>query len=89
MKKISAGIVRDLDTQGRIVIPKSFRIAINMHEGDSVEIFTDEAQIICRKYQPGCVFCDSTDDIREVRGIRVCRKCAREIARRDYYHMTK
>lgn len=89
MERKSTGVIRDLDSQGRIVIPKCIRIAINLHEGDSIELFTEGGQIICRKRQTGCVFCNGTDGIKEIHGMQVCRKCARESRRPDYHHENK
>lgn len=85
LKKKATGVVRELDPQGRIVIPKGLRIAIEIQEGDSLEVLTDGRKIICRKYQPGCVFCGSMNGVKDVHGVRVCRKCAREIARLEAF----
>jgi AbrB family transcriptional regulator (stage V sporulation protein T) len=47
-------MVRRVDELGRIVIPKEIRRTYRIHEGDPVEIFTeDNGQIILRKYAPG------------------------------------
>ena len=89
MEKKLTGVIRDIDSQGRIVIPKCLRIAINLHEGDSIELFTDGRQIICQKHQTGCVFCNGMDDIRKIHGVQVCRKCARESRRPDYRRENK
>lgn len=80
LKKKETGIVRELDTQGRIVIPKGLWPAIEIQAGDSLEVFTDGRQIVCRKYQPGCVFCGSVNGVKDVHGVHVCRKCAKEIS---------
>lgn len=47
----STGIVRKMDGLGRIVVPKELRRILNIAEGDPVEIFMDEDQIILKKYQ--------------------------------------
>jgi AbrB family looped-hinge helix DNA binding protein len=44
------GIIRTMDDLGRVVIPKEFRRATNIKEGDSFEIFaTSDHTIILRK----------------------------------------
>jgi transcriptional pleiotropic regulator of transition state genes len=40
----------------------------------------DDAAIVLRKYQPGCVFCGETDGARQWRGKVVCGRCAAELA---------
>lgn len=47
----STGIVRKIDGLGRVVVPKELRRTLSIVEGDPVEIFVDEDQIILKKYQ--------------------------------------
>lgn len=43
------GIIRHIDDLGRVVIPKELRRAVNIHEGDSFEVFaTSDGTIILR-----------------------------------------
>lgn len=37
----STGVIRRIDELGRIVIPKEIRKTLRIHDGDSLEIFTD------------------------------------------------
>ncbi len=46
----ATGIVRRIDDLGRIVIPKEIRKNLKLHEGDSLEIFVEDMNIILRKY---------------------------------------
>ena len=47
----STGIVRKIDQLGRIVLPKELRNVQGIEENKTVmEIFTEEEQIILRKY---------------------------------------
>lgn len=44
------GIIRSIDDLGRVVIPKELRRAINVQEGEQMEIFaTSEGEIILRR----------------------------------------
>lgn len=77
----ATGIVRRIDDLGRIVIPKEIRQTYVIADGDPLEIFTDgNGGIVLRPYRPGCVFCGMSDeeDLVEVHGHRVCRRCARD-----------
>ncbi len=71
----STGIVRKVDELGRIVIPMELRRTIGIHIKDSLEIYTDDDKIILAKYEPGCVFCDSTADIKQFKGKNLCASC--------------
>lgn len=48
----ATGIVRRIDDLGRVIVPKEIRRTLHIHEGDPLEIYTDnEGSIIFRKYQ--------------------------------------
>ena len=75
----ATGIVRNLDQLGRLVIPKETRRVFNLNEGDPVEIFTDGDTIILKKYAQGCQCCGNMKNIKEYKGIKICKKCLNEL----------
>ena len=75
----SLGIVRNLDQLGRLVIPIETRRVLNLNGGDPVEIFTDGDKIIIKKYAQGCQCCGDMKDVKEYKGIRICKKCLNEL----------
>ena len=72
----STGITRRLDDLGRIVIPRELRRSMGLGENAPMEIYTDADKIILAPYRPGCLFCGQAEDVREIHGIKICRKCA-------------
>ncbi|MCR4803898.1 MAG: AbrB/MazE/SpoVT family DNA-binding domain-containing protein [Lachnospiraceae bacterium] len=47
------GVIRHIDHLGRIVIPKDFRRASRIQDGDPVEVYTNsQNEIIIRKFDP-------------------------------------
>ena len=56
---ISTGIVRSIDSLGRVVLPKELRTTYDITPDTPLEIFTDGDSIIMRKYhaQGSCVLC--------------------------------
>lgn len=76
----STGIVRPVDTLGRIVLPVELRRNLNIDFKDSLEIFVDGEFILMKKYQPSCIFCDSMEDIRSYHGKNVCKKCIKKLS---------
>lgn len=46
----ATGIVRRIDDLGRIVIPKEIRRALNIREGDALEIYTTDDGVVFHKY---------------------------------------
>ena len=77
----STGIVRKIDSLGRVVLPKELRRQLNIDEDSSLEIFVDGSSIVLKKYQPACIFCGSAEDIEQYQGRNICRKCREEIAK--------
>lgn len=75
----ATGIVRRLDQLGRIVIPKELRSVFDLKETDPVEIFVEGSDIILRKYQPSCIFCNDASDIISYNGKNICKKCLSEL----------
>ncbi len=57
----NTGIVRNLDSLGRFVIPMELRKTLKMDEHQAIEIFVNDSQIILQKYAPGCSLCGFTD----------------------------
>ena len=55
----ATGIVRKVDSLGRIVLPIELRRTLGIGELDPLEIFVDGEKIILRKYEPACTFCEN------------------------------
>ena len=48
----TTGIIRRIDDLGRIVIPKELRRSLRIKNGDTLEVFVDNDNIILKKYSP-------------------------------------
>lgn len=77
----ATGIVRSLDSMGRVVIPKEIRRVLHIENNDPLEVFTEGDAIVLKKYEPCCVFCSNADDVSEFRGRLVCRGCIAEMSK--------
>ena len=75
----STGIVRKVDTLGRIVLPIEIRKILDIKENDAIEIFIDNDKIVLQKYQPACVFCNSVEDIVYFNNKRICSECVEKL----------
>ena len=75
----ATGIVRKVDELGRIVLPIELRRTQNIEIKDPLEIYVDGESIMLKKYQPACVFCGSSDNIKQIKGKNVCEKCVKEL----------
>ena len=78
----STGIVRKVDELGRIVLPIEMRRTLDIAERDALEIFVDGDNIILKKYQPACIFCENTNDIISYKGKNICPDCINKLKTR-------
>ena len=76
----ATGIVRPIDTLGRVVLPKEIRDVLGIGPKDPLEIYTDEDRIILKKYAPTCIFCGEADDVTYYKGKLICKNCIRALA---------
>ena len=71
---------RRIDELGRIVLPMEIRKNLEIREGDLLEFFTDSSKnIIIKKYADTCIFCNSQEDLIELKNKVVCKECAQKI----------
>lgn len=56
----STGIIRKVDSLGRIVLPIELRRTMDIAESDEVEIYMENERIILQKFEQACVFCGSS-----------------------------
>ena len=75
----STWIVRKVDELGRIVLPIEMRRTLDIAERDALEIYVDGENIILKKYQPACIFCENTKDIIQFEGKNVCAGCINKL----------
>ncbi len=75
----STGIVRRIDELGRFVLPAEIRKAFDIHLGDQIEIHTDNESIVLQKYNPHCLFCGSSEEIRLFGERRICKACLEKL----------
>ena len=78
----STGIVRKIDDLGRMVIPIELRKTMNISPKDPMEIFTDGSKIILKKYEPGCEFCGSMEDLINYSGHDICTECVHKMEKK-------
>lgn len=76
----SAGVVRKIDELGRIVVPIELRKSLNIGKREAVEISLDDDCILIKKFEPGCCFCGSTDELQAYNGNKVCSECIKELS---------
>ena len=75
----STGIVRKVDSLGRVVLPIELRRTLDVSEKDALEIYVEGNTVILKKYEVSCIFCDSASNVTMFKGKNVCAACKREL----------
>ena len=75
----STGIIRGLDSLGRVVLPIELRRSLDISHKDSLEIFIEGDTVMLRKYRPECMFCDEAKNIISFHGKNICPACIRRL----------
>ena len=66
---------KSIDPVGRIVIPKDFREAAGLSDGEDLLIEVIDGKIVLSKAEQTCVFCGSKKNLREYMDKTVCENC--------------
>ena len=83
-KRKGVGILKNVDSIGRIVIPKELRTRLGIEKDDTVEIIEDGNRLILRRYRPRCVYCDGTKRLIGYKGKYTCRMCLEAMSKALY-----
>ena len=75
----ATGIVRKVDELGRIVLPIELRKIMHIKDRDPLEVFVDDNRIILQKYEPACIFTNSTEDLIEYEGRKISKKAVQDM----------
>ncbi|OAZ43365.1 AbrB/MazE/SpoVT family DNA-binding domain-containing protein [Paenibacillus polymyxa] len=76
------GIVRNLDSVGRVVLPRELLKKVGVNTGDPLEVFTDGDQIVLKQHAESCILCGQPDPnmIYPIAEKPICLKCATALA---------
>ena len=78
----STMIVRPVDGNGRIVLPKHLLKDIFNATDDEklmLEFFFTEDSIVLKKFNEKCIFCDNRDNLKDYKGSKICSNCLNEL----------
>lgn len=75
----TTGIIRQLDSLGRIVLPIELRRTLEIGPKDMIEIFVEGSSVILRKYEPDCLFCGGNRDLVSYKDKMICSRCLKEL----------
>ena len=84
-KKVDTGIIRSVDSIGRLVIPIELRREIGINTGEPVHMFVEDGRVIVEKYKKKCFICGkSGSSYTRVHDNRICEACKMKINELDF-----
>ncbi len=75
----TTGLIRQLDSLGRIVLPIELRRTLDIHTKDMLEIYVEDDSIILRKFEPNCHFCGSNHGLVSYKDKLICKHCLKDL----------
>ena len=75
----TTGMIRQLDSLGRIVLPIELRRNLDINTRDMLEILVEGNSIILRKYEPNCHFCGGSSGLTSYKDKMICTHCLKEL----------
>ena len=72
---------KKIDEVGRVVISKDIRKRLDLGVNDSIKIDVEDNKIVITKAEPGCVFCGSSEDLKEYMGKSICKNCIKMLSK--------
>lgn len=79
----ATGVVRKVDSLGRVVLPMELRKMFLIDDGDAVELFVNEDSIVLKKYKPGCHECGEMLGLIQGSSVTLCRNCLSSLVDRS------
>ncbi len=82
----ATGIVRRVDTLGRIVLPKELRDTMGIDADTPMEIYViEDRMIVMSPIRLQCVCCGNREEERLIvhNGVHLCPECLKEFKRRE------
>lgn len=71
---------RKISKSGGITIPSSMRRDLGIQGKEKVALITnDNGDILIKRIQGSCVFCESIDNVKPFKGKFVCSNCKEEL----------
>jgi len=68
-------LIRNVDKSGRIAVPKKILKALNINNGDGIEIYVDGECINLQKHIADCYVCGSSHDTQNANKGYLCHRC--------------
>ncbi len=76
------GMVKNLDHLNRLQLPKELCSVLNYRKNQTVNISLNKKNdhIVVRKFQKGCVLCNTTEPVINHLGNFVCHNCIQQLS---------
>lgn len=70
---------KKISRHGSINIPVAMRREIGIQGGDPMELSLDNGVVTVKPYTPRCMFCETTENVKQLLGKGICPECADKV----------
>lgn len=71
--------IRQIDPQGRLVLPKEIRDRMGIVVGTPLRLSIDGNNVVMKIASPACFFCGETEDLIDLKEKHVCSSCLEKL----------
>ena len=81
---IPIGKLKKIDNIGRVAFSRGLLENFNLQFGDHIEVLRLGNDLVLRKYDKTCVFCNGIKNLIRFKGSLVCRNCVTKVKNGEY-----
>lgn len=71
--------VRQIDPQGRLVLPKEIRDRMGIVVGTPLKLSIEGTSVVMKIASPSCFICGKTETLLELKEKRICKECLEKL----------
>lgn len=72
-------MIRNMDFNGRILLPAKYRRTLSLRPNDLVELRLNGQELILVPYNKKCRICGSAEGLIDCKNFCICKKCRAKI----------
>ena len=73
---VDTGVIRSIDSIGRLVIPIELRRELGLNTGEPVHMYVEDGKVVVEKYKKKCFICGKgASSYTTIHNKRICNEC--------------
>lgn len=72
-------MLKKIDNLGRVVVPKGYRMMLNLEPGDALDVDVDGDTLTMSPHREGCTFCGAAESTVSFQNKALCPDCLSQL----------